>query len=275
MAFWGLAWTNAKILGQYTSPQILILIRFFIASVSFFPILLLSKEKIILNKSSYLLISINALLITIYNYFYFIGTLYGEAGLGGVIVTTLNPVFTTIISLYIFKTLINMKTKLGLLLGVISGILTLNIFFIDIQTILTNGNIYFILSALVWAIVTIFTSKYINNINFYAYTFWSFFIAFIICIPLTISSSVLQYKPFDLVFWVNMLAVSLGAMTFGTSIYFYSSKVLGAQKASSYTFVVPLFSIVFAFIILNEAMAYSTLFGGAMSMISIYLINKK
>ena len=59
------------------------------------------------------------------------------------------------------------------------------------------------------------------------------------------------------------------------TMYFFASSKIGAIKASSYIFVVPLTAIIFSKIILNEQILPTTILGGMLSISAIYLINKK
>ena len=76
------------------------------------------------------------------------------------------------------------------------------------------------------------------------------------------------------IFYLNFFLVSIGAMSFGTSIYFLASTVLGPKKASAYIFLVPLTAMGFAMLLLSEQLELSTLFGGIFGIYAVYLINK-
>ena len=70
-----------------------------------------------------------------------------------------------------------------------------------------------------------------------------------------------------------MILLAVGAMAFGTSIYFQASTELGPKKASSFIFTVPISAMLFAIIILNEPLFITTLIGGSLGIIAVYLIN--
>ena len=69
--------------------------------------------------------------------------------------------------------------------------------------------------------------------------------------------------------------LSVLAMSFGTSIYFLASLRLGAKRSSSYIFLVPLTAMGFAMYLLSEPLVLSTLIGGILGIIAVYLINKE
>ena len=72
-----------------------------------------------------------------------------------------------------------------------------------------------------------------------------------------------------------MLFVSIGAIVFGTTVYFYGTVVLGADKASAFIFIVPVSAILFSIILLGESLEISTAGGGILAMSAVYLINNK
>ena len=71
------------------------------------------------------------------------------------------------------------------------------------------------------------------------------------------------------------MIVSLGAMSFGTSMYLYATPKLGPIKASAYIFSVPFIALVTANIFLDEPIASNVIIGGLISLSAVYLINKK
>ena len=113
MTTWGLSWTNAKLLGLYADAPLLSFWRFAIASICFF-FIVNTKISLKINFSSFPLIILNSIFIVMYNYFYFKGTQIGLAGVGGVLVTTMNPILTTIFSSLILQETVSKKGILGL-----------------------------------------------------------------------------------------------------------------------------------------------------------------
>jgi drug/metabolite transporter (DMT)-like permease len=79
---------------------------------------------------------------------------------------------------------------------------------------------------------------------------------------------------YDYIFWLNMIFLSIGALGFGTTIYFLASIKLGAKKASSFIFTVPITAITFAMIFLDETLTLNIIVGGFLGSLSVYIINK-
>ena len=118
MITWGLSWTNAKIVGNYGSAPLMMFWRFFIATLSFAPIVWWHGQSLRITKEAIRIILLNSIFMVSYNYFFLKGTQVGLAGAGGVLVTTLNPILTALFSALFFSGYLLKKDIVGLLLGV-------------------------------------------------------------------------------------------------------------------------------------------------------------
>ena len=273
MIFWGLSWTNAKILGQYTHATIIMFWRFFFSTISFWFIVKYFKGSFQFNINNIHYIILNSFFMVFYNYFYFKGTQIGLAGAGGVLVTTLNPILTIFFSLF-FGGKILKRDYLGLIMGLFGGGIILKIWELDFNILYQSGNIFFLLASLSWVSVTIITSLSKKEINFLSYSFWSFLFSTIISLFLASDSNILSVFEFDWIFWINLMALAVLAMSFGTSIFFLASIKNGPKFSSSFIYLVPITAMGFSMIFLNEHLQFTTLIGGLMGIMSVYIINR-
>jgi len=274
MATWGLSWTNAKILGQYGDAPLMMVWRFIFATISFAPIVWWTGFGFKINLAALKFIVANSIFMTTYNYFYFKGTQVGLAGTGGVLVTTLNPILTALLTGMFFSGVLLKKDITGLILGLLGGTLIIRIWEMDLDLLFQTGNIHFIFASFSWVLVTIITSKSKQVIQFIPYSFWCFALSGLMSFPFALNEPLLDIFQFDWVFWLNMFLLAVGAMAFGTSTYFLASVELGAKKASAYIFTVPITAMAFAMIFLNEPLVLTTLIGGVLGIVAVYLINK-
>ena len=276
MVTWGYSWVGAKILGPYGHVSTKIFLRFIFASVALIPILLKYHIPFKIDKKGFMFILWNSISLCFYNYFYFKSTHMGLAGVGGVLVTTLNPILT---SLFVFSFLDRSSAKLkeivGLILGLTGGSIIMRLWEMDIALMISSGNIFYILASCSWVSVTITSQKSKNHIHFLTYSFWSFLIASLFSLFFCEIESISQTINYDWIYWLNIFLLSIVVMSFANTMYFFASSKIGAVKASSFIFVVPLTAIIFSKIILNEQVLYTTVLGGVLSVIAVYLINKK
>ena len=276
MITWGYSWVGAKILGPYGHVSTKIFLRFFFASIALIPILLKYRISFRIDKKGFIFILWNSISLCSYNYFYFKSTHMGLAGVGGVLVTTLNPIIT---SLFVFSFLDRSSAKLkefvGLIMGLTGGGIIMRLWEMDIALMISSGNIFYILASCSWVSVTIASQKSKTHIHFLTYSFWSFLSASLFSLSFCEIESISQTINYDSIYWLNIFLLSIVVMSFANTMYFFASSKIGAVKASSYIFVVPLTAIIFSKIILNEQVLYTTVLGGILSVVAVYLINKK
>tara|TARA_B100000579_G_scaffold119765_1_gene96356 strand:+ start:354 stop:1184 length:831 start_codon:yes stop_codon:yes gene_type:complete len=272
MITWALAWTNAKIVNEYLSFYNLIFIRFLLGFMSLIPFVFIFKNKFP-RLMDFKYIILPSILFLIYNIAFFKGTYYGLAGKGAILVTTLNPLFTVFIMSIINKK-ISKYDLIGVSLGIIGGIIIMDLYSIGLQGIFQSGNLYFILCAISWGIMTVLINYAQKIINPYIFICLCYFITMIMTLPFISPYEILNAN-LDLRFYINFFFVSLGAMSFGTSIYMYYTPILGPSKASIFIFSVPFLAIGLANIFLNEPFTLNIIIGGMISLLAIYIVNRK
>ena len=275
MATWGLSWTNGKILSQYCSSSILAFWRFFLSSIFMIPVLILTKNNFTVPYGGIKYIIIGSILIFSYNIFFFMGSNLGFANVGGVFVPTLNPIITFILSIIIFREIIYKKDIIGLIFGICGGVIVLKAWTLSYSQMTANGNLYFLLASISWGIMSIVSGKSHKALATLTFSFWVYFISSIFCFIMNINNDVLIVFDFDLIFWLNLILLSIGAQVFGATVYFIATTKLGPSKASSFIFIVPITAPIFSMIFIGEKLEISTIIGGIMTMTAVYLINKE
>ena len=275
MATWGLSWTNGKILSQYCSSSILAFWRFFLSSIFMIPVLIFTKNNFTVPSNGIKYIIIGSILIFSYNIFFFMGSNLGFANVGGVFVPTLNPIITFILSIIIFREIIYKKDIIGLIFGICGGIIVLEAWTLSYSQMTANGNLYFLLASISWGIMSIVSGKSHKALATLTFSFWVYFISSIFYFIMNINNDVLIVLDFDLIFWLNLILLSIGAQVFGTTVYFIATTKLGPSKASSFIFIVPITAPIFSMIFIGEKLEISTIIGGIMTMTAVYLINKE
>ncbi len=273
MLTWGGSWTSGKAIDIEVALEIVVFWRFFITFISFIPIILYLKPSLSLNKRGRYQVIIGAIFLVLYNFFFLYGLRYGLANEGGVIVTTLNPLFTFLISVIILKQSMKLKEAIGLFIGLIGGAILFQIWNIFNPSFLGGGDLLFLLAALSWALLSVITQKSKLNISPFVFSFYTYGLAALLNFILAIPKGVFDISEVQSITWINIFYLSLAATTFGTTVYFYAASQLGANKASSYTFLVPSSAVFFSWLILKEKVEWWTIIGGILALIAIYIIN--
>jgi drug/metabolite transporter (DMT)-like permease len=200
---------------------------------------------------------------------------YGLAGAGGVVVTTLNPIFTFILAAIIFKNNIRLKEIIGIVLGFIGGVILIEIWRVKGDYLLTSGNLFFILAASSWASLSVVSQHSKKSVSPIVFTFYIIVLATFIDFFIALPYGIFEPLNFGFVFWFNILYLAIFALTFATTIYFIGTTNIGAHKASSFIFLVPVSAVIISWMTLGEVPRTSTIIGGLIGITAVYLINSR
>jgi len=274
MISWGISWPAAKIVGQYANPESLIAWRFFFGLIPMIFIMTALKVPLSLNGEALKYILAASFLIIFYNYNYLKGSQIGISGLGGVIVPTVSPIVTFILSALFFKKKLKKNGIYGLVLGLCGSVVLVNIWVKIPNSTIDTGSIYFFLGAISWSLITILTQKSDKILNPINFSFWVYSFGCVLALAFYPGYGSLNIFSYELRFWINFLLISSIALGLGTTVYFYVTMKLGSRKASSFMFIVPFSAIISSSIFLDEAISMTAIIGGAMTISAVYLINK-
>ncbi len=273
MLIWGGSWISAKLIAGMLPSQVLVFYRFLLTFICFAVLLIIRREKPVLNRRSFIQIILATLFYVMYSQLFFAGLRFGFASMGGVLVTTMNPIFTFIIASSLFKRSVTWREIWGLLLGICGGGIILNIWALDTRQLVDSGNLFFLLGAFVWASLTVSSQHAQKELSVWTYSFYINGFATVFQIPFAAPQGILKALELTPFFWLQMTYLTLVSTTFATTIYFFAADKLGSRRASSFTFLVPLCAIVLSWLILDENPGMTTITGGVIAIAAVYIIN--
>ena len=273
MLLWGGGWTALKILTLDLPMDVIIFWRFFIMSISFLPILYFFKTPIKLNTSNLKYIASSSVLNIAFMVSSFVGIKHGLAGSGSVIITTFSPVITFLFVAILFKNRLYTHQYFGLTLGLIGGIILLQL--TDFGLFIDSSNIYFLLCAVIWAMVTILSQHAQKHIHPIHYSFIISLVATLATFIYAFNSDLMSVFEQGKRFWIAMIYLGVLGQTIATTIFFIASGKLGSERTSSFMFIVPVFALISAYFILDEPIELHIIIGGVISILAVYFINKK
>jgi drug/metabolite transporter (DMT)-like permease len=275
MVIWGVSWPANKVLTSFGTPVVLGVFRYGFVVISLLLLLIPLRTKMIISRKGIPFLLISGALMATYNYTFLAGLKNGSPGAGGILVTTLNPVMAYGLGMLIDWKRPTRNESIGLLFGIIAGLTLLKVW--GNEAIFAEpGNLYFLLSALIWSVMSKFTSKSAKYGSPFAFTWWMYFVTLMCIIPfcnMTAIGKLIQST--DIHFWGNILFSSVITVTLATTTYFFATSKIGAEKASSFIFIVPFSAAIFSFAILGENLEIHTIIGGLLGIAAVYMINKK
>lgn len=274
MLIWGFAWTSGKAIVSHANAEVAAFWRYAISFISVIPVVIYMKTSMKADIIAYIYMILAGLLISLFNYLFFMGLAHGQAGYGGTMVTAISPILTYILSIVLLKNRVTNRQVLALFIGLFGAVILLKIPFEGLG-FLNLDSLYFLECALIWSVVTIFAQKASKRVDPMMYTLVVFAVT-----GFTNMIFALPYHPFDLtsfdsVFWWNILFVGLLAGTFSTALFFISASHLGAHQAGVFMFIVPIGAIVSSWIVYDEEIMLSTVIGCLLTFIAVVLFSLK
>lgn len=272
MIGWGASWVNIKILSNYLNEFETMFFRFFITAVTMIPIIIVLKKSFKISLKNLILVTLTSLTLIAYMKYFYLGTKFGTASLGGAFVTSLIPINTFIILALFGSKKITKKDGFALGLGAIGVMTMLNVWSFKSEEIFVLHNLYFILASLLWPLVTILSSKS-SNISPIVFTFYLYIVTCILNVIFFIDITSIDFEKLDSIFWINMLCLAIAASTFANTIYFLGVEKLGASEVSTFIFLVPFAAITLSAIFLKEQITTSIIIGTVLTLIAVKILN--
>ncbi|MNJ82807.1 EamA-like transporter family protein [compost metagenome] len=275
MIIWGISWSSNKVLTSFGTPVDLGVFRYGFVVVSLLLLLIPLKTKLIISRNGIPFLLIAGVLMATYNYTFLAGLKNGSPGAGGILVTTLNPVMAYGLGMLIDWKKPTKNEFIGLFFGIIAGLTLLKVWGNE-DIFAKPENLYFLLSAFIWSVMSKFTSKSAKYGSPFAFTWWMYLVTLACLIPFCSFTEIgKMIQTTDIHFWGNVLFSSVITVTLATTTYFFATSKIGAEKASSFIFIVPFSAAVFSFSILGENLEIHTIIGGLLGIGAVYMINKK
>jgi len=269
---WGGGWPALKILTESLPWEVATFWRFALMSIAFIPVLLWMRRPIRISAHAFGWVTLSALLNAAFMGLSFWGVMVGTAGAGGVVITTLSPILTVVIAIAFLGMKPSERHIFGLVIGLAGGMMMLEVWSRDL--LLHGGNLIFVISALVWAVLTLSAQRSHLHLDPIHYTFLLGLIATFIMFPVAYPRGIFQVFDQDIRFWSALVYLAVLGQTVASTIYFIASGRIGSGRASSYMFLVPVCALSSSYVLLGEVPSLPLLTGGAISMLAVYLINK-
>jgi drug/metabolite transporter (DMT)-like permease len=271
MITWGASWSSIKIMNEYLNTAELVFIRYSITALSSFFVLLVLKQKFAIDKKSFFISILVALLTSFYGYVIFLGTKLGSASLAGAFINAFSPIITFVLLAAFYRRAIKRLDMYALFLGFVGTILMLGIWQFDVQKIFSTYNLYFILGAFLWSCIAIASARI--KINAAVFSFYMYFFTALILFVFADTDKIIL-ENLDLKFWLNTLFVAVVSTSIATTLFFLGAKKLGSERVSSFMFIAPASAVITGAVSLGERLETLTLAGIALSILAVYMLNR-
>ncbi len=262
MLFWGLSFIWSKILLDFYQPITIITLRLILSSIFLFSIGYFFKRlKPIAKEDRGKLI----LLSFFQPFLYFIGETIGlkyvSSTTASVLISTI-PLFTPIAAYYYLKEKFTLLNVLGIFVSVLGVVLVL---FTDDFTFSasTKGILLMALavfSAVAYSVLTVGLANKYNVFNLIAY---QNLIGLVFFLPIFFYFDYQNFiqLPFTWTIAKPLFALAIFASSMAFMLFIYGIQVLGITKANTISNIIPVFTAVFAWFILDEHLNWINITG--------------
>jgi drug/metabolite transporter (DMT)-like permease len=275
MLLWGLSWTSVKVISPYGAAATIAQWRFAISFITMLPLLKLIHYPILLPPKALPGTALAAVFMATYGFCFVFGLNFGKAGLGGVLVTTLNPMLAYGIATLIVRKLPARKESAGLLLGLLGGAILIELHQ-SLHAVIDPANFFFLIASLIWAFLSRTTARVRKHCSAVTASLWIYALCTLYLAPFsTVQSHIDLWLATDFRFWFNMLFSASITTALATTFYFYATTRLGPEKSSSYLLLVPVFAALGAWGFLGETPKITTWIGGGLAICGLFLILSK
>ncbi len=272
MVIWAGSWTSGKLIANAADPKLTQFWRFVFSAASIAPLIPFIGESFRVSLRDLLWAALGALVITVYTFMFFIGLKTGYAGAAGVLVTSMNPIFTYALTRFLLRHPLTRRDAIGLFLGAIGGAILLEFWNTSAEKLLLGGNLLFLGAAMVYAFVTMTTNAATKKTSIIVYSFYVNLFGALFLIPF-IGRDILQTPPVgNKSYWFNIIYLGIISNAFATTVYFFAVKELGSARASSYVFIVPATALAMAAWYLGEAVRPATVVGGLIALVAVTIL---
>lgn len=275
--FWSGAFIAGKVSVLYFTPVQATFYRFFFASIIIFVILNIKEpQNVKLNKNQIIMAMTLGVVGMIGYHLLFFQALKHTTATNASMIAAMNPMLTALFSSLMVSEKLTYKKISLLVLAFVGVILTITNW--DINIILNMkfniGDIIMMGAVTCWAFYAILVKKFMPNFSPLQLSTYSFISCAVLLTPIYIYQGFEHISKANHLAWLSILYMAIFATVIGYLIQQVSIKKIGASSTSIFINLVPIFSIILAFVILGEELSATKLLSGFIIIFSVYNFNR-
>lgn len=262
MACFALSFVWFKVANVSYGPITIVLFRLLISSLLLFPIIKFSKRLVIPNKKDLRFM----LLLTFFEPFlYFMGESFGlqylSSTVGAVIISTI-PLVSPFAAYLFYKEKITLRNIIGILISLLG--VTMVIYEVGMGLTASPIGVLLQFSAVFSAVgYTVVLHKISPRINNLSIIFFQNVIGTVYFLPFwfIFEKNRFIHTPFDLNGFLAIIYLAIFASTLAFVFFTFSVRQIGLTKANMFTNTIPVFTAIFAWIILGDQLTLQKIVG--------------
>jgi drug/metabolite transporter (DMT)-like permease len=274
MVVWAGSFIFIKIGLEDLSPYNLAFYRFFIASPILFLYVYVSGRVVSVDVGDVPWMVLLALSgVTLLYVAQFVALVYTTATNASILINT-SVIFIAIISYFYGEKFSKLRIA-GVAVSFFGVMLILskgNLSFFSNETFI--GDVLMIINGLLWATYTLIGKKLLEKYSPEVLTAYVFVIGSVLLFPFAVYEGFTLPSEITINAWVSILYLAVLCSVFAYVIWYMALENMDATKVAVFIYLIPLFTAIMAFFILDERIDFFTVVGGVMTMIGVYLTER-
>lgn len=254
--------------GAGASVTSLLFLRFLLAAILFFGLMLLRRESLVINKKQLLsLILLGGVLYTLQSLSFFSAVQYIPTSLAGLVLYTF-PVFVAILSFFVDKELLRLKTVAAMLLSLLGLGLVLGLSFDGIQPL---GVVLAFAAALFYSVYIVVGNRVGKGLSPYVTS--GYIALFAACSSFAVAQGNGGVSlSFETQGWWALGGIVVFSTVVAISCFFRGLQLIGSTKASVISMVEPVVTILFSAVLFGELLGGLQWIGASAVIVGAVLI---
>ncbi len=271
---WALNFSFIKIALREFSPLGFNGIRLFFASLILIIVIFISGERFSVARSDILKVCVLGIVgNTIYQLLFIHGLNWTTASKTSVIMA-MTPVFIALLSTLLKQEKIHWAGWLGIAISFIGFylVITRQVGTFHFSWEYLRGDLMILAGNLFWAVYTVFSRPFLEKISPLKWTSITLAVGTVFYLPFAASDIVrIRWSEISFQAWAVLIYSALFAIAICYVIWYASVKRVGNSKTAVYGYLSPIFTILFAYLLLSERITLSQIGGALIIFGGVYL----
>lgn len=279
VTLWGGTWVAGRYLAGHFSPFAAAFLRFTLAAAFLFFLACRSEGRLprLTRQNILPLALLGATGVFLYNAFFFSGLKTVEASRAALITASI-PAMVSLCSALIFKEAFPPGKIFGVVLS-FAGVAVI-VSRADFPALfshgLSPGDLFIFGCVLSWTAYTLIGKSVMGGMSPLSSVAWSCILGdLFLLVPALSSGLVQETAAASLTDWLCVFYLSILATGYAFTWYYQGIQAIGPSRAGVFINIVPITTVILAFLILDEPLSPSLAAGGALVMLGVWLTNKK
>jgi drug/metabolite transporter (DMT)-like permease len=275
---WGNSFVLVRIaIDEGSSPVMIAMARFIVASSIFGGYLLVKKPRLPDRSDMRMFLLLAFIGVGIYYVFQYYGVKFAGPAISAILVTLLCPVIVFLLSRYRLGERMSRSQKAGLGISAVGSYFVItngNLEFMSNATEILGG-IFGVVCAVFWAVYTVEGKKIVRKYDPIASTAFISLMGTVMLIPFAFADVQLnQDVEYPISYFLAAVYLGVLCTVVGYVMWFKALTGLTASSTGATLYFEPVVTVVFAYLILGDAIGWITAVGGVFVMIGVIAISR-